>query len=214
MNRRFLSAMMAIVLGGVVLTGCTSSKENVPVNEEVDVVVEENTTEEEVEATETEEKVTDSETKEESTVESEEAVDRVEDREEIYGEVDPSAAQEMAFVITDGIELPSRVNMDATMFKDTYGIATDHLSSYVVSKPMMKVHATEIAVFEVVDEKGREAVKQGIEKRVKALTEQWQTYLPEQYELVKNYKVVDKDNFVLFVISEEADAIISKFNAA
>ena len=134
--------------------------------------------------------------------------------EEVYGEVDPSVAQEMLFVITDGIELPNRVNMDATMFKDTYGIASKYLSSYVVSTPITNVHATEIAVFEVVNETAREAVKTGIEKRVEALTKQWQTYLPEQYELVKNYKVVDKGNLVLFVISDQADSIISKFNAA
>lgn len=229
MNKKFLVAMMAMVLGGTLLAGCATSKENTSVNQET-VVTEENATQVEAEDKENEdeksientgntentgsaENTTEDEIGETTEVDVEGAVEDIE-VEEVYGEVDPSVAQEMLFVITDGIELPKRMNMDATMFQDTYGIATNHLSSYVVSMPTMNVHATEIAVFEVVDENARAAVKAGIEKRVKALTEQWQSYLPDQYELVKNYKVVDKGNLVLFVISGEADAIISKFEVA
>ena len=43
---------------------------------------------------------------------------------------------------------------------------------------------------------------------------QWASYLPQQYDLVQNYKVEVKDNKVIFVISEVADQIIEKFNAA
>ena len=216
MNRRFLTTMMAIALGSMVLVGCTTSKENVPANEEIETVVDDSTvdiedeTENEVEEIEVDEEGVETEEEEESI----EVDTEVDETEGVYGEVDPSVAQEMLYVITDGIELPARVNMDITMFKDTYGITTNHLSSYVVSTPMMNVHATEIAVFEVVDENGRKAVKEGIEKRVEALKAQWGNYLPEQYELVKNYKVVDNGNFVLFVISEQADVIINKFKTA
>jgi len=119
----------------------------------------------------------------------------------------------MLFVITDGIELPSRMNMEAEMFKDTYAIDPSVLSSYVVSMPMMNVHATEIAVFELKDASGADAVKAGIEKRVQALSEQWKMYLPDQYELVQNYKIVEKGNYIIFVISDSADTIVSKFEA-
>ncbi len=225
MNKRFLMIIMTMTLAGTILTGCTTSKQNAPVSEGTEVITEDNTSTEEVEEgtediTESEEVIeveeenttaTDTEVEDNTTTEAEDVVDEAE---EVYGEVDPSVAQEMLFVITDGIELPYRNNMDSVMFADTYGISPKHLSSYVVSMPMMNVHATEIAIFEVVDEKGREAVKAGIDKRVQALTEQWKSYLPEQYELVKNYQVVDKGNFVLFVISDEADAIINKFKQA
>lgn len=214
MNRRFLAVMMAMVLSGSILAGCGASNENTVVSENVQDVIEETTEDEAV--TEAEDEVVDAETeiKEEIKEEIEESTESVADDEGEYGEVDPSVAQEMLFVITDGIELPARTNMDTAMFKDTYGITTNHLSSYVVSTPMMNVHATEIAVFEVVDENGRQAVKAGIEKRVEALKAQWERYLPEQYELVKNYKVVDRGNYVLFVISEVADTIINNFNNA
>lgn len=228
MNRKFLAVMMAMVLSGSILTGCGASNKNAAASEEVEVVIEETTEDtgesEKVEVVEEETTNEETSTEIEETVETkpedkEEIVESIEtesvtDDEGVYGEVDPSVAQEMLFVITDGIDLPARANMDTAMFKDTYGITTNHLSSYVVSTPMMNVHATEIAVFEVVDEAGRKAVKAGIEKRVKALKAQWETYLPAQYELVKNYKVVDRGNYVLFVISDAADAIINKFNTA
>ena len=114
--------------------------------------------------------------------------------------------------ITEGIELPNQIAMLPEMFMDTYGIDTNLLEDYYVSISMMNVQATEIAIFELKDEKDADAVMEGIEKRQKGLEEQWSSYLPEQYELVKNYKVAQKGNKILFVISEQADQIVDNFN--
>ena len=224
MNKRFLAVVMAVLLGSATFTGCASDKkdivETVPVVEEnIEEVVEENIEEvveeniEEVvvedEVDNTIEEVIDETEVDQETTNSEEVINS-----EDYAGIDPSVAQEMLFVVTDGIELPTRVNMEAEMFRDTYGIEPSVLASYVVSMPMMNVQSTEIAVFELKDRSNAEAVKTGITKRVNALLEQWKTYLPEQYELVQNYQVVERGNFILFVISNEADAIISKFEAA
>ena len=128
-------------------------------------------------------------------------------------ETDPSVAQETLFVITDGIELPYAENMDSAIFKDTYGIDESLLESYVVRMPLANVIATEIGVFELKDAKDAETVKAAIQKRVDALLQQWESYLPAQYDLVKNHKIVEKGNFILFVISEEADTIVERFEA-
>lgn len=127
-------------------------------------------------------------------------------------EQDPSVAQEVTFVITDGIEMPATLEMPADLFNDAYGINTDLLQSYSVKMPMMNVHADEIAVFELKDEADIDEVKAGINKRKEALEAQWSTYLPEQYDLVKDAQVVVKDNLVLFVISPNSETIIEKFN--
>lgn len=116
--------------------------------------------------------------------------------------------------ITEGVELPNQIAMLPEMFADTYGIDTNLLKDYYVSISMMNVQATEIAIFELKDEKDADIVMEGIEKRQKGLEEQWSSYLPEQYELVKNYKVEQKGNKILFVISEQADKIVDNFNNA
>ena len=130
----------------------------------------------------------------------------------VEGETSPLANE--VTVITEGIELPALVPMPEEMFNDTFGIDTSLLKDYYVGMPMMNVHATEIAIFEVNNEADVDKVMAGIEKRQKALEEQWKTYLPDQYELVQNYKTAVKDNKVLFVISDQADTIVENFNAA
>lgn len=112
-----------------------------------------------------------------------------------------------------GIELPSMMDMTDDMMADTYGINKKLLSSYSVKMPMMITHATECSVFVVKKKASVKQVKKGIEKRVKALEETWSQYLPDQYELVQNYKVVVKGKCVLFVIAEDADAIVKNFKA-
>lgn len=112
-----------------------------------------------------------------------------------------------------GMELPSMMDMTDDMLADTYGINKKLLSSYSVKMPMMITHATECSVFVVKKKASVKQVKKGIEKRVKALEETWSQYLPDQYELVQNYKVVVKGKCVLFVIAEDADAIVKNFKA-
>lgn len=123
-----------------------------------------------------------------------------------------SELESVVTTLTEGIELPAQAPMNAEMFAEAYGIDTSLLKDYYVGMPMMNVHATEIALFELNDEKDAETVMEGIEKRQKGLEEQWSSYLPDQLELVQNYKTVQKDNMILFVISEEADKIVENFN--
>ena len=129
----------------------------------------------------------------------------------VIGTQDPTVSQETYFVIVDGLELAKGAPMDEQMFKDTYGIDPDILISYYVHMPMMNVQATEVAVFEVKNEVDVDLVVEGIHKRQQALEAQWQSYLPDQYELVKNYKVEVRGKMVLFVISEEANQIVNQF---
>lgn len=232
MNKKFLAGVLTMILAGSVFTGCTASKEDkntlvVESTDSVQEVVEEvvdsadNTqvVEENSESVEeaTTEETTDEVSEENMELPVEESVEDIVVDETInsddYAGIDPSVAQETVFVITDGIELPLRTNMDVAKFQESYGIDPNALSSYVVSMPADDTHATEIAVFELKDAASAKSVKAGIEKRVQALIKLWEKKSTAQHTLVKNYQVVEKGNFVLFVISDRADAIISKFKA-
>jgi hypothetical protein len=113
--------------------------------------------------------------------------------------------------VTAGFEGPTLVKMNKTMFADQYGIKTKYLESYTVMTPMMNVQATEYAIFKVKSKTDIARVKAGINKRAGYLENVWKQYLPYQYELVKNRKVVVKGKYVLFVISENRDKAISNF---
>lgn len=191
-NKKLLALMMTVVIGGAALTGCGQKAPTEDTNIE--------------QGTENNTEAPDDNAADENTNEN-----AGQNTDQSFTEEDPTVSKETFFVVTDGIELPATIDMPPEMFADTYGIDTELLESYSVNMPMMNVTATEIAVFEVKDEASIDAVKAGIEKRQKALEEQWKSYLPEQLELVQNYKVAVKENLVLFVISENADKIVENF---
>lgn len=194
-NRKLMALMMACIMGGTVVTGCGQKVNDQPVTEQETPNASDNVNVENQNQIE-------NNTQSENNAQGEN-----------YGEQDPTVAQETLFVITDGIETVASSEMPEEMLVDAYGIDLSLLESYSVQMPMMNVHAEEIAVFEVKDEKDIDAVKEGIAKRQKALEEQWSSYLPEQYELVKASKTVVKGNLVLYVVSAQADKIVSNFEA-
>ena len=109
------------------------------------------------------------------------------------------------------LDLPNLMELDDSTMSSLYGISASDLVSYKCYMPMMAVHATEFFVAEVKDGK-MDTVKAGIAKRQADLQAQWSQYLPEQLELVENYKLVTHGNYVLFAISEQADAAVTAFN--
>ena len=93
-----------------------------------------------------------------------------------------------------------------------YGISSSSMAEFVGKLPMMNVKATEYLVVKAADGQV-DAVKNGMLKRQADLDAQWKQYLPEQYELVKNYKLVANGNYVLFVIGENASSAVETFNS-
>ena len=109
------------------------------------------------------------------------------------------------------LNLPKLMALDSATLSSLYGINASDLVSYQCMIPTMAVHATEFFVAEVKDGK-MDAVKAGIAKRQADLVAQWSQYLPEQLELVENYKVVTSGNYILFAVSDQVDQAVSIFN--
>ena len=110
-------------------------------------------------------------------------------------------------------ELPGMMELDAETMNFLYGIDANLLEGFVAKMPMMNVHATELFVAEVKDG-NMDAVKAGIEKRLGDLELQWEHYLADQYELVKNAKVITSGNYILMCIGHDAAAAADAFTGA
>ena len=110
------------------------------------------------------------------------------------------------------LSLPNLTAMDDATLAAMYGINASDLEEYICMMPLMGVHSTEFFIAEVKDGK-MDTVKAGIAKRQADLDAQWSQYLPDQYELVKNYKLVTNGNYVLFAISEYASDAVTIFNS-
>lgn len=110
-------------------------------------------------------------------------------------------------------ELPSLMELDAETMNMLYGIDASALEGFVAKMPMMNVHATEYFVAQVKDGQ-MDAVKAGIDKRLSDMKATWEFYLADQYELVKNAKVVTSGNYILMCVGVEAEAAADAFTGA
>ncbi|MDR3767153.1 MAG: DUF4358 domain-containing protein [Butyricicoccus sp.] len=105
------------------------------------------------------------------------------------------------------------MSLTADDLSSLYGLDSSSVEGFVGKMPMMNVKATEYLVVKAAPGK-TETVKSGMLKRQADLDATWKQYLPEQYELVKNYKLVTKGDYVLFAVGENAQAAVDAFNSA
>ena len=109
-------------------------------------------------------------------------------------------------------ELPYFMDLDDDILSQLYGIDAADLVEYIGKMPFMNTQATEFFIAQVQSGK-MDTVKAALEKRQADLIEQWGQYLPDQLELVKNYKLVTSGDYILFAIAECAEDAVSEFNS-
>lgn len=126
--------------------------------------------------------------------------------------VSTKTTKEMVDGMLAKIEQPALIEMTGDMVKQMYYIDPALLEQYTIMSPMMNIKTNEIAVFKVKDAKDIAAVEDGIKKRAGDVQKTFETYLQDQYEIAKNYKLVTKGSYVFFVISEQADQFVSEFD--
>lgn len=96
------------------------------------------------------------------------------------------------------------MDVDSTMLSDVFQVEEDLLEEYVGKFPMMMVHASMYLVVEAKDGEV-ETVREQVEAYATAYEAQWEQYLPEQYDLVKDRKCGVSGNFVYLFIGESAE---------
>ncbi|HEY9582299.1 MAG TPA: DUF4358 domain-containing protein, partial [Savagea sp.] len=116
--------------------------------------------------------------------------------------------------ILEQVEQPALMPLEDEQVEEMYGIDLTKVEDYDIRMPMMNVQTNEIAIVRLKDAKDAKEIEQGMEQRAEVVQKQFETYLPDQYENAKNYQIVKEANYVLFVISAEADEIVKQFKEA
>lgn len=127
--------------------------------------------------------------------------------------VEPTlSANEMVDEMLAKIEQPMMMELTDEQVQEVYNIDPEKLADYAIRIPMMNVKSNEIAILKVKDVADVPAVEEAVKQRAQTVQQQFETYLPDQYENAKNYKVVTKGNYVLFVISDQADELVTEYD--
>ena len=112
--------------------------------------------------------------------------------------------------ITSGMDTSNHMAMDSTLLADFYGMDTDLLEDFCVQVPMMSYSITEVGVFKVKDVNNVSSVVSAINKRASDIGIM---LYPSLEEIYATKQIVTKGQYILFVISDNADSIIANFNA-
>ena len=127
--------------------------------------------------------------------------------------VEPTlTANEMVDEMLAKIEQPMMMELTGEQVQEVYNIDPEKLADYAIRIPMMNVKSNEIAILKVKDTADVSAVEEAVKQRAATVQQQFETYLPDQYENAKNYKLVTKGNYVLFVISDQADELVTEYD--
>ena len=92
------------------------------------------------------------------------------------------------------------------MLETVLQINADEVEEVIGKMPMMNVQASMYLVIKAKDG-AVDSVKTKVENYGTSYEEQWATYLPAQYELVKQRKIGVKGNYVYLVISENSSEL-------
>lgn len=120
--------------------------------------------------------------------------------------------KEMVDEMLAKVEQPSLMEVEEDMVAQLYHLAPSLLEDYSIRMPMMNVKSNEIAILKVKDAKDISTVETAVKERATDIQKQFEQYLPDQYENAQNYKLVTKGNYILFVISESADQLVTEFD--
>ena len=120
-------------------------------------------------------------------------------------------AKEMTEAIVAAVEQPNQMELDKMMVDATYHLDPSLLEDFSIRVPLMNVKSNEIAVFKIKDAKDIPTVEAGAKQRAADVQKMFETYLPDQYENAKNYKLVTKGNYVFFAIGERSDELVEIF---
>ncbi len=100
------------------------------------------------------------------------------------------------------------------MTVEAFGINPEDISEGIIKYPMINLAVDEVIVLKAVDESKIEAIKEALNKHVEAQIKNFENYVPKNSELVKNHILKTQGNYILFVVSENAEKIESIFDNA
>ncbi len=96
---------------------------------------------------------------------------------------------------------------DEETLTNIYDIKPDMVEEYLIKVPTMIVNANTYVI--IKPSKGnKDEVKEKMDTYMANLEEQWKTYLPDQYDLVKNRLYEEYEGYLIYIVSKDNDLVL------
>lgn len=105
------------------------------------------------------------------------------------------------------------VDPSADIYQETLQLDDNNIKNGFVLAAMMNVNADEIILLEASDENKVDELLKMLEQQLENQIQVWETYLPDQYEKVKNNIIKTNGNYLLYVTYENPEEIEAIFDS-
>lgn len=123
--------------------------------------------------------------------------------------------QEVAQAVTDVIDMENMQLADNQMVKRFYGLDPADYEGCVLYYPNTNMMAEEVLIVKLKDISQQQTVSDAIAARLQTQKNTFEGYGVEQFDLLTNHAVVElRGNYVLFVVSDHAEAARKAFRGA
>ena len=123
--------------------------------------------------------------------------------------------QDVADAVTDVIDMENMLEADNQMVKRFYGLDPSDYAGCILYYPNTNMMAEEVLIVKLKDVSQQQTVTDAIEARLQTQKNTFEGYGVEQFDLLTNHAVVElRGNYVLFVVSDHAEAARKAFRGA
>ena len=123
--------------------------------------------------------------------------------------------QEVAEAVTSAIDMENMQLADNQMVKRFYGLDPADYEGCILYYPNTNMMAEEVLIVKLKDISQQQTVSDAIETRLQTQKNTFEGYGVEQFDLLTNHAVVElRGNYVLFVVSDHAEAARKSFRGA
>lgn len=105
------------------------------------------------------------------------------------------------------------MQIDDEFLRTQFDINPTDLDSYLIAIPNMMTQTSGYYILKPASGKEKD-VKEKMTTYMTNLEEQWKTYLPDQYELVKNRKEITYGDYLIYIISSDNDKVFEEIKKA
>jgi len=114
--------------------------------------------------------------------------------------------------INEAVDISNMVKSDSNKLEKLYDINTEEVEDFKLYTAKTNIEANELLILKVKDQKDIEDIKEDINDRIETQTSSFKDYLPDEYYLIEKNVLKSNGNYIIFVISEEAEKIESIFD--
>lgn len=123
----------------------------------------------------------------------------------LYGvmKIKEPAMNEINASILEAADLTNMVQGDVKKLRKLYYINKNEVEDFILYAPKTNMDANEILVLKAKDEESIKVLKDKIETRVEKQSESFASYRPELKEVIDDYELKEKGQYLYLIISEE-----------